>query len=464
MAFDYFYDAQIRRYVLQFMRIFHEIKIASVDENGSTLLERLPIRWGGMDRSAGHVLRENSENVVLPGNMMAAYIQSIQLDGTQRKSISGERKLQVDEREFDEATQSYTNNIGKRYTIESLMPTAMKMEMSLDILTDKMDTKLQVLEQIFMIFNPGITIQQNDNALDFSSFFNVELKNIQWSNRGAGDDVDRDVASLTFELSPIWINPPSKVKRRKVIHQIVTNAYAMAEIDHEELKKYALSPIENCFDRFDQIIVSPNNHQFKIGMDGVTTSEVMLLNEYGQEDESLSWESLIDLYGEYSASQSYIIIKTLDDIEDESGDIYANFSFDPVRSNIINIDIDEDTLPSVISGGPVDRVINPLKTYPNNGLPNAAAGQRYLVLEDIPLNTGTNPWGSVNASEGDIIQYDGANWNIVFSAASANNAVYVRALNNNELYKYDPVRLEWVNALRFQLHPGYLRIILTRCD
>ena len=74
---------------------------------------------------------------------------------------------------------------------------------------------------MFVLFNPSIQLQSNDNPLDWSSVFEVELTDIAWSSRGipAGVDENLDIATLTFAV-PIWISPPAKVKRQTIIQRI----------------------------------------------------------------------------------------------------------------------------------------------------------------------------------------------------------------------------------------------------
>ena len=66
-----------------------------------------------------------------------------------------------------------------------------------------------------------VQLQQNQNKFDWTSIFELELTNVNWSNRGIpqGGDMERDVASLEFKV-PVWISPPAKVRRIKIIEQI----------------------------------------------------------------------------------------------------------------------------------------------------------------------------------------------------------------------------------------------------
>ena len=61
----------------------------------------------------------------------------------------------------------------------------------------------------------------------------LELTDMQWSNRSvpAGVDETIDVSTLTFTL-PIWLSPPAKVKRQKIINTIVNNIYDTSSISN----------------------------------------------------------------------------------------------------------------------------------------------------------------------------------------------------------------------------------------
>ena len=52
--------------------------------------------------------------------------------------------------------------------------------MNIDIWSGNTDQKLQLLEQVLILFNPSIQLQQNQNPLDWTSLYEVELTDIQW--------------------------------------------------------------------------------------------------------------------------------------------------------------------------------------------------------------------------------------------------------------------------------------------
>ena len=64
---QFFYDAQIRRYLIQFARMFSGFQVefgrneSGVEGSGDTLY-RVPVRYGDASRQAQTILQENSAN------------------------------------------------------------------------------------------------------------------------------------------------------------------------------------------------------------------------------------------------------------------------------------------------------------------------------------------------------------------------------------------------------------------
>ena len=71
--------------------------------------------------------------------------------------------------------------------------------------------KLQILEQILTLFNPGLEIQSTDNFIDWTSLSVMYLEQVTWSSRNIpmGTDDPIDIATLRFVM-PIYISPPAK--------------------------------------------------------------------------------------------------------------------------------------------------------------------------------------------------------------------------------------------------------------
>jgi hypothetical protein len=115
---------------------------------------------------------------------------------------------------------------GDVFTVERLMPVPYKLTLNLDIWTSNTEQKLQLLEQLTILFNPALEIQSTDNYIDWTSITYVLLTNVNWSSRTVpmGTDNPIDVATLTFEL-PIFISAPALVKKLGVVQKIIASIF-----------------------------------------------------------------------------------------------------------------------------------------------------------------------------------------------------------------------------------------------
>jgi hypothetical protein len=127
---------------------------------------------------------------------------------------------------FGQTIEDYANVQGENYTVERLMPSPYNITFSADIWSTNTDQKLQILEQILVLFRPAMEIQTTSNYIDWTSLSYVELTGVNWSSRQIpqGTENDIDIATLTFEM-PIWLSAPAKVKRLGVIQKVINSMY-----------------------------------------------------------------------------------------------------------------------------------------------------------------------------------------------------------------------------------------------
>jgi hypothetical protein len=291
------------------------------------------------------------------------------------------------------------------------------------------------------------------------------LLGVTWSNRTlpVGTEPEMDIASLTFEI-PIWINPPAKVKRQKLIEQIVTRMHMSSAIG-----ELGFDP--DCFDVFggdedQKIIITPNNARI-----AVANNEIQLLNQHGspigQDGNPLSWRELIQIYGILNEGTSIMRLKpgsTTSDLDTEVEDVLGTIAFHPTNENLLIFTVDEDTLPSATLD-PFNKIINPLKSYPGNSLPAATVGQRYLLVSDltageepaIPLNP-TGRWGNIVAFENDIIEYDGTDWFVAFDSQTSTTNEFAKNIATGDLYKWTGDG--WIHSFFGEYFPGFWRLEL----
>jgi hypothetical protein len=452
---EHFYDGQIRKYLVQMMRLLSNFSYQTGD--GTNV--QVPVIYGDLTRQVGSILRDNSENKIPSAPRMAVYITGLELDRDRTSDSSYVNKRHVRERLKDETTGQYTDEQGRQYTVERLMPTPYRLTMNCDIWTTNTDMKLQIMEQILMLFNPSLDIQTTDNYLDWTSLTTVMLDTVNFSSRSipVGVDSEIDVAQLSFS-TPIYISPPAKVKRLGVVTNIVTSIFdGDGYYDFEKMLEGtnlfsiggATPPYETGTEQ-NQVV---DTGAFPSDGDGVETprtqitrtvtpviknplqERILILNGQAQIlDNGLpsnsSWlDYFKEIPGRYKAGLSIIYLRK----PDISGMLAGRLTVNPLDETKLIIDFDRDTLPSNDSiQGParninqyssVDYIIDPLRYDPQSD--TSKAGVRLLLLGaigDTNNTDGADAWKNTDNSDfvagaNDIIEYDGANWHIVFDAS-----------------------------------------------
>lgn len=224
----FFYDEQIRRFLLQFARIFSNFDVEyGRDEEGTNhTLIRVPVKYGDWSRQAQTVLANNSASTMPSTPMMTFYITALDYDRPRIQEPNFISTIAVRQRTYDADTDTYETTQGNAFTIDRLMPVPYKLTINLDIWTSNTNQKMQLLEQILVLFNPALEIQATDNYIDWTSLTTCDLQSVKWSSRivPIGTDNPIDIATLTFTL-PIWISSPAKVKKLGVVERIVARVF-----------------------------------------------------------------------------------------------------------------------------------------------------------------------------------------------------------------------------------------------
>ena len=451
------------------MRIFSDIKIRlGPDANGLYTIQQVPILYGDPSSMVSQLIKGASENTMLPSPMMSVWIDSIKMVPDRRQATQYVGKVSTIERQFDQQTQTYGSGPGVRQEVERYMPVPYDFIFKLDVWTTNTTTKLQILEQIQMIFNPSLQLQQNSNLLDWTSIFECWLEDITWTNRSIpqGADDTRDVMSLKFKIQG-WINPPAKLKRSSLVSEIVTRVFEPTT----DLKVIE-SQLKGIYDPFTcaggipiQIVTTEGNYKISVAKNTAPSGGdiITLLNENGQIDPTLSWQSLIQKYGQITPGITNIALKLNPDLDNNDSNIIGGIQIDTNQQNILFFTPDIDTLPgnTIL---PIAAIIDPMEVFPGNGLPVVAAGQRYLLTTNnnvdepvIPLNVATSPWGQfLVAYPNDIIEYNGTSWVVVFDSRNATGKNYVVNNQNGSQYTFDGT--DWTYTYYGTYAPGYWRI------
>ena len=448
---QHFYDGQIRRYITQLVRMMSNFSYKDAQGN----LVQVPVMYGDLTRQVAHIIRDNSENKIPSAPRMALYVTGLEMDRTRTGDKTYSNKVNIRERAFDENNQEYLNYQGKNYTVERLMPAPYTLTVNVDVWTTNTDQKLQILEQVLVLFNPSLEIQTTDTYIDWASLSVVDLENIQFSTRSipVGVDSEIDVAQLTFK-TPIYISAPVKVKRLGVITNIITSIFdeTKGTIDLGLSK-----PILNAYD--DQLevgsvdtpgkrlpatdsadvgkVVTTNYQAYGVY---VTGNSIQLIdrNVVGQ----ISWRALLEAHpGLYEPDISRIYIRKLDTDLQMTGTFSIN-ELDDTKI-VVNWDIDSFANDDIIAGRTsIDYIIDPTTVNPSD---LKTQGLRVLLLDSIGSteNTdGPDAWkddsgNDFYAGANDIIEWDGNSWSVVFDASATSTITHTTNLNTGVQYRWN---------------------------
>ena len=451
MSQKYFYDGQLRRFLVQFIRIVSNFEVEfGKDRDGTRTLQRVPVYYGDASRQAQIILKGNSENTLNAVPAMAAYISGLTYEQSRMQEPNFVSKMNLRMREYDATTGLYSGNQGDSYTIERLMPVPYKLTMKLDIWTSNTEQKMQLIEQIAVLFNPSLEIQSTDNYIDWTSLSFVQLTELLWTSRviPAGADESIDIASLTFDM-PIWISSPAKVKRLGVIQKIINSIY-------DEQGEFSQDTILS--NLVGRVTVSPVNY-------GVYYSgnqlKLLKQHEVALEDGTLlktappeTWRAVIEIYGTLVTGTSEIRLALPTGTE-----LIGSITYHPADPSILLFEPIEDTMPSNTLTA-VDAIINPTNVIVDSGLLNPTAGTRYLITDNIGSSNnlyGSEVWGDLVAQVNDVIEYNGT-WQVVFDSEQQSDIQYITNTNTGVQYRW--TGSDWVKSVEGVYRGGDWSIVI----
>lgn len=441
MAQQFFYDEQIRRFLLQFTRIVSNFQIEYGREANSdqAALLRVPVRYGDASRNAQTIIQENSASSMPSTPLMTFYVSSLDYDRPRMQEPYHVSKINVRQRTYDQDTETYETTQGNAFTIERLMPVPYKLGITLDIWTSNTNQKMQLLEQMLTLFNPSLEVQSTDNYIDWTSLSVLELDSVQWTSRTIpmGTENPIDIATLKFSL-PIYISSPAKVKKLGVVERVIASMYdaqgdlqdavtnndlllgTRVKVTPYNYKTVLIGNKLQCLQ--DRTIVDQPNSSL-VPPDLVSTS-------------NLQWPAVVSVYGVLRPGISQIRLE-----QPDGSEVIGTIALDPNDERFMLFDADPDTVPQNTLAA-IDAVINPQASAPLDGLDSALEGQRYLLTESTGSaenQFNAEAWVGANgrpliAQANDIVEYSGNYWHVAFNADTMPGGQYVTNLTTGLQY------------------------------
>jgi len=416
------------------------------------------VRYGDASRQAQTILQNNSASDMPATPLMTFYITDLKYDRPRIQDPTFINTIQVRQRTYDSATDTYETTQGNAFTIDRLMPVPFELTLKLDIWTSNTNQKMQLLEQILVLFNPSLEIQSTDNYIDWTSLTVLYLDNVSWSSRSipVGTENPIDIATLTFKL-PIWLTSPAKVKKLGVVEKIIASVYdANGDLNNALLDSDLLLGTRQKFTPYGYQVLLIDNKLQALKYNDIVDQPNTSLVAPDSPPTNLMWHDIVNLYGTLRPGISYITLE-----QPDGTDVSGYVSYDPTDDRFLLFNVEIGTVPANTLG-PVDAVINPLISGPDAGLIPVVVHQRYLLTENTGSYEnaiGNNPlaWAGVDgqplvARANDIIEYNGTYWEISFDhTSSPNNMQYVTNITTEIQYRWTGSM--WVKSYQ-GLYPG----------
>ena len=490
----HFYDGQIRRYITQTIRVLSHFSVKYAD--GS--LVRVPVLYGDADRQVAAIMRQNSENKINSVPRISVYVTDLQLDKDRLSDSTYVGKVHI--RERDIVAGQYTQGQGKNYTVERLMPTPFKLTMKVDIWAANTDQRLQILEQMLVLFNPSLELQTTDNYIDWTSLSVLNLGSVVWTSKTVpvGADTPIDISTLTLD-TPIWISPPVKVKHLGVITNIIASLYQSGAHETTEYLDGLGQPLAGPGETLSGVlskdhvtvtgyhILVINNTVTLLGKNENAVPAEPTLEIPIRQGSSVTWTEVFDkTSGKYVAGSSMIYLT-----QANGSEVVGTIAINPADETQLIVNWDADTLitnTGIDSNGKIETVdpdynqSNSLRASPGNfdaivdpstkgprgsGLPAPTTGMRYLIIDDIGADInvdGADAWKGDDGSDlvahaNDIIEWNGTKWVVIFNSSQIDDAiVYQTNIYTGVQYIWNGVN--WAKAFEGDYRTGLWRIIL----
>ena len=463
---QYFYDAQIERFLAQFIRMVSGFQVEfGADRQGNKTLQRVPVYYGDGSRQVAAIINNMSENALPATPAMTVYINGVTYDRDRVQDPTFVGKMSIRQRYYNEDTQEFENRQGNAFTIERSMPVPYTIDLKVDIWTSNTKQKLQLLEQLMVLFNPGMEIQSTDNYIDWTSLSVVYLESPTWTSRSVpiGTENNIDVATLTFKL-PVWISPPAKVKKLGVIEKIIASIHdADGNLSEAVLNDTNLLGNRQYFTPLMYGVLLIGNQLTLLKMEDVETPREPTLSTPTKVGTKDSWPNLINVYGYIKNGISQVRLLQ----EDGVTEVIGTISYHPTDDSLLIFNVDIDTTPGNTLTA-IAAIIDPNKVTVNASITSPAANTRYLILDDIgSLNTpnggGPIAWRGSNGQDlvahaNDIIQYNGTNWTVSFDSHSDSTLQYVSNLTTGTQYKWNGT--QWVKSWEGEYKEGLWTLVI----
>lgn len=357
----YFYDNQIRRFLVQFARIFSDWNVTKgKDPAGNDIIVRVPIMYGDSSRQAAAIIEGNSASNMPSAPLITYYVSGLEYDQKRTQDPYFLDKVNVRQRQYDPVTGQVQTTQGQAFTVERVMPVPYTLRVTVDFWTTNYQQKLELIEQLGVLFNPAMEIQSTDNFIDWTSLSVVYQDGLTFSSRsipmGTGNPID--VMTWKFYM-PIWISTSAKVKKLGVIHKVIASIFkgtALTDMQDDDLllgTRQKVSPYG-----YRLLFIGNSLQLVPHSQPQVTPNTDPNLPD--SPNTAIYWQSVLNVYGTVKPGISQIWLQN----PYMDTEIVGTIQFNPDDDRMLIYTVDPDTLPQNTLS-PVESVINPTLKGPD---------------------------------------------------------------------------------------------------
>lgn len=223
MIAGHYYDAQIKRFVLQFCAIFTgmQVSVGANNKRASSLIS-VPIMMGSADRVAAAIASGNTQNHHIRLPVMSANVTGLDMAKDRMKG-SGTVMRGID------VPYGGDPRLDGQVVYQK-MAVPYDITVELKVRTSNKDQQFQIFEQISMLFNPMMQIQATDAVFDPGKIVAVELSDITIDDNYPIGTESR-ICEMTFRFKiDAYIQYPAEVKQN-LIRTIIARVNAVSDPD-----------------------------------------------------------------------------------------------------------------------------------------------------------------------------------------------------------------------------------------
>ena len=205
MINNYNYNKQLKKWIISFANIFTGTQVKT-GLNGCGEIDTIdvPITYASKDRVVAMLGSGGTQNKQHTLPSMSCYLTNLELAPERRKGVN-----MVDRRTFMSQGGIFPEDLK---TVRRIMPIPYNALFDLTLYASNTDQMFQMLEPIFIMFDPDIQIQKSDAPFDWTKITSVELTNIG-NEENIPLETNRRVIIWTLSFSmPIWLSPPMDIK------------------------------------------------------------------------------------------------------------------------------------------------------------------------------------------------------------------------------------------------------------